>query len=208
MNDLTHYFVTDVETDGPDPDKHSMMSFATVVVREDGVLRGSFEANLEPLADRTADPDTMAWWKTQPDAWAASRAGARAADAVMSEFADWVEGFAFPRMFAARPLAFDGMWIDAYLRRLTGTRLFDGPFRGRQIFHGSGLDLTSYMKGLFGHTGGPSTFVELPAEWLGDHEHTHRAIDDARGYAHFLSRMLELAASAPRNAADFTDQKL
>lgn len=27
-----------------------------------------------------------------------------------------------------------------------------------------------------------------PAEWLGDVKHTHRAIDDARGYANLLIR--------------------
>jgi len=31
-----HYFVTDIECDGPDPALNSMLSFATVVVREDG----------------------------------------------------------------------------------------------------------------------------------------------------------------------------
>ena len=30
----------------------------------------------------------------------------------------------------------------------------------------------------------------LPREWLGHHEHTHRAIDDARGYAHLLGVLL------------------
>jgi hypothetical protein len=30
----------------------------------------------------------------------------------------------------------------------------------------------------------------LPPEWFGDIAHTHRAIDDARGYAHLLGVLL------------------
>ena len=33
----------------------------------------------------------------------------------------------------------------------------------------------------------------LPAEWFGNIEHTHRAIDDARGYAHLLGVLFRLA---------------
>jgi inhibitor of KinA sporulation pathway (predicted exonuclease) len=32
--------------------------------------------------------------------------------------------------------------------------------------------------------------VHYPAEWLGGHDHSHRAIDDARGYAHLLTLLL------------------
>lgn len=30
MTELTHYFVTDIECDGPDPSRNSMLSFASV----------------------------------------------------------------------------------------------------------------------------------------------------------------------------------
>ncbi len=35
----------------------------------------------------------------------------------------------------------------------------------------------------------------LPPEWFGDVEHTHRAIDDALGYAHLLVTLHRIAAS-------------
>ena len=201
------YFVTDVELDGPDPDKNSMLSFATCVVRSDGKLLGEFEAVLEIPPDRHADEDTIRWWKSQPEAWAAARGEPRSPAAVMSEYADWVEGFPAPRIFASRPLMLDGMWMDTYLRRYAGTRVFDGPFKGRQIFHGAGLDLSSYIKGIFGHTTGPSTYMPIPQEWLGEHEHIHRAIDDARGYANLLAKLFAIADAMPKHPRDFLNVK-
>ena len=37
MSAPTHYFVTDIECDGPDPARNSMLSLATVVVGVDSV---------------------------------------------------------------------------------------------------------------------------------------------------------------------------
>ena len=58
---LAHYFVTDIECDGPSPLTNSMLSFATVVVREDGELCGEFEAVLKPRPDKQTDESTMAF---------------------------------------------------------------------------------------------------------------------------------------------------
>ncbi|MBS2938738.1 hypothetical protein KDN32_13430 [Nocardioides sp. J2M5] len=51
-------------------------------------------------------------------------------------------------------------------------------------------DFVSWVKGPGG--GDPATFSvhTLPAQWFGDVPHTHRAIDDARGYAHLLVEVL------------------
>ena len=35
-----------------------------------------------------------------------------------------------------------------------------------------------------------------PADWLGDHEHTHQAIDDALGYAYLLTAMMSMSGPA------------
>jgi hypothetical protein len=35
-----------------------------------------------------------------------------------------------------------------------------------------------------------------PADGLGDHEHTHQAIDDARGYAHLLVTLMSKSGPA------------
>src|SRR5205085_660930 len=67
------YVSTDVETDGPIPGPHSMLSFASAAYKSDKTLVGTFAANLETLPGATGDPATMAWWEKQPEAWAAAR---------------------------------------------------------------------------------------------------------------------------------------
>ena len=43
------YISTDVETDGPIPGPHSMLSFASAAYRADKTLLSTFSANLETL---------------------------------------------------------------------------------------------------------------------------------------------------------------
>ncbi len=200
---LAHYFVTDIESDGPSPTTNSMLSFASVVVREDGDMVGEFEAVLQPRSDRQADKRTMAWWQTQPEAWLTATSNAEPAEGVMPRFADWVEGFDGKRSFAARPLTFDGFWIDHYLRTFADSYLLDVPHWGRNIFTASALDIDTYISGVFNRTAPHTGDIKFPASWLGEHEHTHRAIDDARGYATLLSRLLRLAGRAPPHPDDF-----
>ena len=54
-----HYFVTDIETDGPNPQENSMLSFACVVISENGDQIDEFETVLEPRIDRTQHIETM-----------------------------------------------------------------------------------------------------------------------------------------------------
>lgn len=190
----TLYFVTDIEADGPSPYENSMLSFATVVLSEGGVPLGEFEATLTPRPDRRADAGTTAWWQTQPEAWAAATAAPQDPATVMPRYADWVEGFDGRRIFAARPLLFDGLWMDTYLHGYAGTRALSVPRHVRPIFAGQGLCIVSFMSALQGKTAVGEASDPLPADWLGDHPHTHRAIDDARGYASLLARLLAMAA--------------
>ena len=67
------YVSTDVETDGPIPGPHSMLSFGSAAYTADKRLVATFAANLDTLSDATPDPRTAAWWATQPEAWAACR---------------------------------------------------------------------------------------------------------------------------------------
>src|SRR5258708_14219286 len=66
------YVSTDVETDGPIPGPHSMLSFASAAYRPDKHLLGTFTANLETLPGAAGHPATLAWWRQNPDAWPAT----------------------------------------------------------------------------------------------------------------------------------------
>lgn len=66
------YIVTDIEVDGPWPGPNSMRSFASVALTHSGQTLGEFEGVLESLPGAAPNPDTYAWFQTQPEAWAAA----------------------------------------------------------------------------------------------------------------------------------------
>lgn len=94
--DTWTYVVTDIETDGPWPGANSMRSFASVAVNAHGTELGVFEAVLEPLPGAAPNPDTYAWFQTQPEAWLAATTDPRPAPVVITEFTDWVAGLPGP----------------------------------------------------------------------------------------------------------------
>src|SRR5207302_7143862 len=85
------YVSTDVETDGPIPGPHSMLSFASAAYRPDKTLAGTFTANLETLPGTAGHPATMAWWQTQPEAWAAARRDPRNPAEAMPAYVAWLK---------------------------------------------------------------------------------------------------------------------
>lgn len=194
MSSPTIYFVTDIEADGPSPYENSMLSFASVVVAETGEHLGMFEAVLQPRPDRVSDPGTMLWWQGQPEAWKAATNDPQPPSEIMPRYADWVESFSGRRIFAARPLLFDGLWMDAYLHDFAGTRALMVPRHTRPIFAGQGLCLVSYMAAVTGRRAVGEAADPVPRDWLGEHPQTHRASDDALGYASLLTRLLDMAA--------------
>jgi hypothetical protein len=187
------YVVTDIECDGPTPGRNSMIAFASVAVTAEGEEKGVFEAVLEPLPDAVVDPETHAWFQTHPEAWAAATKDPRPARQVMAEYVDWVGGFSVGRVFTAYPLAFDAAWIDHYLRRFTAHAVVEGHYAEGRLFDGSGLCLKSFAAAVTGREPWDCKPTAFPPDWLGNHEHTHRAIDDARGYAHLLGRLMGMS---------------
>jgi hypothetical protein len=184
------YFVTDIECSGFAPGQSSMLSLASVAVTGTGVERGRFEAVLDELPGASWDPGTREWFETeQPVALAAATADPREPAAVMAEYAAWVLGFDATRVFAASPLAFDGVWVDHYLRRFTPYGLAMGPYVPDPPFHHA-LCLRSYAAAVTGRPLAEISPQTLPPEWFGHVEHTHRAIDDALGYANLLAELL------------------
>jgi DNA polymerase III alpha subunit (gram-positive type) len=191
------FVVTDIESDGPTPLHNSMLSFASVAIDAAGKRYGEFETVLTPRADRKPNPDTMAWWQTQPEAWAAATTGAEAPETEMPRFAEWVESLPGPHVFVAAPMIFDGIWMDHYLDEFAGTRVFGGPTSSRQIFRGGGVCLYTMAGTLRGAPYLDWGMSKLPAEFYGHVAHTHKAIDDARGFANVLIELLKLSRALP-----------
>jgi hypothetical protein len=160
-----------------------MRSFAAVAVNAAGEEHDTLEAVLEPLPGAAPNPDTLRLVQTQPEAWTAATTDPRHIQAVMDAFATWVGALPRPRMFAASPVAFDGGWIDYYLRRFTRYGLVQVPYESERLFDGPGLCLGSYAAAVTRRPMAEVSPDTLPPEWLGSIEHTHCALDDARLYA-------------------------
>lgn len=180
------WVITDIETDGPWPGANSMRSFASVATTMDGRTFGEFEAVLEPLPGSAPHPDTKQWFDSCPGTWEAATTDPRPIVDVLSDWIRWIRELPGKRAFTAAPLAFDGTWIDHYLRRFTNYGLAQGPYETDRLFDGPALCLRSYSAALTGQPPAELAAPSLPAKWLGDVTHTHRAIDDARGFANLL----------------------
>ena len=188
------YVVTDIETDGPQPGSNSMRRFALVAVDDAGKVFDQFEGGLAPLDGARTDDKTGGWLRSQPGVWADLTRDPRPAVEVMARFANGVRALPSEPVFTAHPLVFDGYWMDWYLRTFLDMRMDRGPYAGQRLFFGAVLDLPSLVMGVTGWDYGRCRREYYPPEWFGGHPHSHRAIDDALGYASILAEMLRRVA--------------
>ena len=82
------YVSTDIESDGPIPGPHSMLSFGSAAYTADKELIATFTANLEPLPGAQAHPNTMRWWSENPEAWEACQVNPKPPAQVMQAYFD------------------------------------------------------------------------------------------------------------------------
>src|SRR5574341_1623586 len=163
------YVSTDVETDGPLPGPHSMLSFGSAAYLADKPLVSTFTANLETLPGASADPRTMSWWRSNPDAWNACRENLESPASAMPRYLAWVEQLPGKPVFVGYPVAFDFMFVYWYLIR----------FAGRSPFSHSALDMKTLSMALLKTGYRDATKRHMPRRWFDDLPHTHRALDDA-----------------------------
>jgi hypothetical protein len=174
------YVSTDIETDGPIPGPHSMLSFGSAAFQADRSLVGTFTANLELLPGAAGHPDTMNWWKGQPEAWDACRTEARHPEVVMPEYRRWLESLPGRPVFVAYPAGFDFTFIYWYLVR----------FAGKSPFSHSALDIKTYAMALLHTEYRRSLKRAMPKRWFSNRPHTHVALDDAIEQGELFCNML------------------
>jgi hypothetical protein len=177
------YVSTDVEADGPIPGPYSMLSIGSVALAPNGEVLGTFAANLETLPGATTHPDTMAWWKTQPEAWESCRRETQSPEVVMARYAAWVESLPGNPVFVGYPAAFDFLFVYWYLIR----------FVGRSPFSWSALDMKTYAMAVLKRPFRETVKRNMPARWFsGGDRRRHVALDDAQEQgALFLSMLSE-----------------
>jgi len=185
LEDNQIYIIVDVELNGMTPGQHSILSIGAVASTADQEV-GSFYKKLLPLEDLSVDPHTMEWWKTQPEAWQEVNIDAEPAVTAIEAFRRWVKSFGKSPVFVASPLVLDYPFIKWYLDAFGGEQLFEefGPVQRT-------LDLASYTAGRLNIPLARSRRMRLPPEMTqGMPGHSHKAIDDARGYGVILRNVL------------------
>lgn len=174
------YVSTDVETDGPTPGLNSMLSFASAAFLADKTLVSTFSANLELLAGASADPVTMAWWETKPEAWEACRENPQAPSIVMPRYAAWLKELPGRAVFVGYPAPFDFMFVTYYLHR----------FAAESPFSYVALDIKSYAMAMLKTEFNDVVKSSMPARWFDDLPYTHVALDDAISQGALFCNML------------------
>ena len=163
------YISTDVETDGPIPGPHSMLSIGSAAYTADKNLVSTFSANLETLPGAQAHPKTAEWWTKHPEAWAACRKDLEPPEPAMTRYVAWIKSLDGKPVFVAYPGAFDFMFVYWYLMR----------FAGENPFSYSALDIKTYAMAML-RTGYRETVKRnMPKEWFDPLPHTHCALEDA-----------------------------
>src|SRR5260370_12766860 len=174
------YVSTDVETDGPIPGPHSMLSFASAGYLPDKTVVSTFSAKLKTLAGASGDPRTMAWWQQHPEAWAAARQNAEDPAEVMPRYVQWIKQLPARPVFVGYPAGFDFLFVYWYLIR----------FAGESPFSFSALDIKTYAMAVLKTEYRESTKRNMPRRWFDKLPHNHVALDDALEQGALFCNML------------------
>jgi len=184
------FFSCDIESDGKIPGRYSMLSFGCAAFTGKGEMIETYSANLDTLEGALQDPDTMEWWKTQPEAWNACRQNTRPAEVVMPEFVKWVKrvsGKDRP-VFVGYPTGFDFTFMYWYLI----------AFAGESPFSFSALDIKSLAMGVLNTEFRNTTKKNFPRSWFGKSRHSHVALDDAIEQGELFCNILAEIRRRPR----------
>lgn len=174
------YVSTDIETDGPVPGPHSMLSIGSAAYTAEKTLVDTFTANLETLPGAEGHPETMRWWEGQPEAWAACRRDVRPPEEVMRAYVAWLKQLPGRPVFVAYPAGFDYPFVSWYLYR----------FAGENPFSNAVLDIKTYAMAVLRRSYRHIRKSEMPAHWFDDLPYTHIALDDARAQGALFCNML------------------
>jgi hypothetical protein len=183
------YISTDVETDGPIPGPHSLLSLGSAAYTADKRLVATFSANFATLPGASPHPKTAEWWATQPDAWAACRKDLEAPAAAMARYVAWLEGLEGKPVFVAYPAGFDFLFVYWYLIR----------FAGESPFSHSALDIKTYAMAVLKTDYREATKRNMPRRWFDKLPHSHVALDDAIEQGALFCNMLAEHRGRPRD---------
>lgn len=183
------YVIVDIETDGPVPGLYSMLSIGAISSTSEKET-SSFYRKLLPCEGAKQDPDTMEWWSRHSDAWKEVTTDAEDPAVVMKDFCTWVDSLGATPVFVASPLVFDFGFVNWYLHNFAEANPFIDYTSTQRT-----LDLASFTAGKLSLPLSRARRSQLsPSLLSGIPEHSHKAIDDARGYGVILRNILRTHA--------------
>ena len=182
------YVSTDIETDGPVPGLHSMLSIGSAAFLPGGELISTFYETLETLPEATQNKSTMEFWAKNPKAWEEATLDPSPPKKVMIEYENWVEQLPGKPIFVAWPLGFDWTFVFYYLVR----------FCGKSVFGWSGLDIKSYAAAALSQNFAKFGKRKIPNHLLSNRPHTHNALDDALEQGEMFINILKMNTRTSR----------
>lgn len=160
------YFMVDVEADGPIPGDYSMLSFGVIVVEPS--LSKTFYTQIRPISEN--------WIPSALEISGFTREATltfEEPELVMEKFALWIHAQSSGRpFFISDNNGFDWQFINWYFHH----------FCGNNPFGHTSINLGSLYKGLL-----KDMFVNF--KHLRETQHTHHALEDARGNAEVLLKL-------------------
>jgi len=195
------YISFDIESDGPCPGVHSMLSLAAVAI--DPQLPApeisSFSVNFELLPGATRDPGTTAFWAEHSHAYDATRINQQPPEKAMRAFAAWIRALPYKKVALAYPAGFDFTFIYWY----------GHTFLGESPLGFSALDIKTYGACLLNEPYSDATKRNFPDEWFDRSKpHTHIALDDAREQGHLFCKMFEARQELERTQQRYRDDAI
>lgn len=167
--------IVDIECNGRVPGLYSMLNLAAVACDENGNIIGEFDKKLKPIPGTGEQKETMEWWATQPkEIWEYVTSDQEEPEVVIKAFLEWWKSLPGEKLFISQG-GFDWNFVNYYIHKYIG-------YTALRI---SGFDLKTFASAKLGWPFTDCRYEKYKPEWLGNVEHSHKAIDDARGYAHF-----------------------
>jgi DNA polymerase III epsilon subunit-like protein len=171
------FFSVDVETTGPVPSRHALLSIGACRVDDPTV---AFYAELQPDGAEI-DPDAVAVSGLSPERLAAE---GEPPSAALVRFADWVEASTPPGdrpVFVAFNAPFDWMFVADALHRHVG----------RNPFGHAALDIKALAMGDGRVAWSETSFAAVAARYGVSAELPHHALEDARHQAALFRAILD-----------------
>ena len=161
----------DIEADGPCPGLNNMYSIGIACFTVDGKMVYEFEANLYELEGCKSNPDTVKWWKTQPEALEYARSNVQDPVVVFNTLNKDI--LRLKETYKIKPVGwpinYDWQWINYYFHRF---------IKSNPLGY-CAYDMDSYAWGALKSLKNPKA-ADLKRWDDPRFKHTHKAIDDAK----------------------------